>query len=271
MIVRKGQSAPSRRRTVNTRVSRLSQRRQILNRVLHRISLPPEYNVNREIIGLANGFRGALPPIKLPPPQSLTGSTTFPNIPVYAISIRDDRGSAFKSRLPMGIIWPGTRGRVTTNKVSVSGALRPGEVGCYDSHYRLWQHIVTSQHPLTLICEDDVNLTTSAEQCQYLNTLLLELKNVPFDCLFLSWFRPDSHGAARTSPHTKKQWTFCQLWAYIVTLEGAQKMINDPLLRNMNEPVDVALFSAANRGSLRNLVAYPPLCLTVGSRSDTAH
>ena len=88
-----------------------------------------------------------------------------------------------------------------------------------------------------------------------------------FELLFLSWFRPD--GGNQVTSHTRNQHTFCQLWAFLITLEGATKLLNDIRVFKMFEPVDVAYWSAHVRGTVRNLMAYPPLCLTVGARSDT--
>jgi glycosyl transferase, family 25 len=34
--------------------------------------------------------------------------------------------------------------------------LLPGKVGCYQSHLRVWQELIASEHPVALILEDDV-------------------------------------------------------------------------------------------------------------------
>ena len=173
------------------------------------------------------------------------------------------------------IPWQGVNGKIldvnklTRERKLMNPSLIKGEIGCYFSHMKLWEKIVSDKTPLTIICEDDVNLTANPTQAEYLNQILTETKNVPFDILFLSWFRFD--GGRFVTQHTKDQWTFCQLWAYAITLEGAKKLLADEKVRNMYEPVDVALWSSCVRKRVRNLVVYPPLCLTVGESSDTAN
>lgn len=36
--------------------------------------------------------------------------------------------------------------------------LRPGEVGCFASHYRIWQHMVDDDIPVAVVLEDDIQL-----------------------------------------------------------------------------------------------------------------
>jgi GR25 family glycosyltransferase involved in LPS biosynthesis len=151
----------------------------------------------------------------------------------------------------------------------VSNHLTRGEIGCYDSHLRLWEHLVKEKIPMALICEDDANLLGNSVQTQYFNTLLDEFKSTSADVLFVSWFRP-AGGSVATS-HTHVQWCFHQLWAYLVTYQGLVKILNDVKVKKMHVPVDVALWESHSRGVVRNLVAYPPLCLTVGENSDTRH
>jgi GR25 family glycosyltransferase involved in LPS biosynthesis len=127
--------------------------------------------------------------------------------------------------------------------------------------------MVRSNIPLCIICEDDADFTGERRQVDYLHVLLSEGMGVGFDCMFLSWYRPVSSSLA-TSAHTRRQWCFNQLWVYAITLEGARKCVEG--VREMRYPVDVALWEAHSRGVLRNLVAYPPLCLTRGEPSDTA-
>lgn len=237
------------------------------------------YKINDEISYLAAHFLNSgrkLPLIDIP--INFKGNSLWPkNIPLYFITIKPERQQAFLQRYkgPNAIVWNGSNGKATDiGKLTregrlVNNNLKRGEIGCYLSHYRLWEKIVTDQNPLTIICEDDVNLIGTGLQAEYFNQLLTEIQNSSYDILFLSWFRYD--GGVFDTSHTKTQWTFCQLWAYVITLEGAKKLLADHHVRNMHEPVDVALFSACCRKTIRNLVAYPPLCLTVGSYSDTCN
>ena len=236
-----------------------------------------EYNVNREIFNLASHFSksrhgNSLPPISIP---DTSGSTEWPtSIPVYVISINRTRQERFKNRFRYpSKIWEGTNGKtIDIGKFKregklMSSSLTRGEIGCYESHLRLWEKIIREKTPMAIICEDDVNLTGDTKQAKYFNTLLEETKPSKFDILFLSWFRPD--GGVGATSHSRHQWCFHQLWAYLVTYEGLVKVMNDIKVRKMHMPVDVALWDAHSRGVIRNIVAYPPLCLTVGEHSDT--
>jgi hypothetical protein len=240
-------------------------------------NVPSEYHINREISNLASQFsktrRGnSLPPISIP---NTSGSSEWPsNIPVYVISINTTRQERFKGRFNYpSKIWKGTNGKtmdvgkLKREGILMSSSLTRGEIGCYDSHLRLWETLIREKTPMAIICEDDVNLTGDTNQAKYFNTLLEEIKPSNFDILFLSWFRPD--GGVRATSHTRHQWCFHQLWAYLVTYDGLVKVMNDIRVRKMHMPVDVALWDAHSRGVIRNIVAYPPLCLTVGEHSDT--
>ena len=161
--------------------------------------LTSEYHVNNEIISLCHRIlqtRRLLPPIAIPtaPPSfSLTNSSPFVDIPIFVISIRPDRKTAFFNRIRDPRIKPhhfaGTNGRSMdmstlrrTNKL-VNFQLKPGEIGCYDSHIRLLQHIVDQKIPRAIICEDDANMKCDENQSFYLDMLLKELgiEETPFE------------------------------------------------------------------------------------------
>ena len=244
-----------------------------------RSRIPSEYHINGEIYNLASKFtksRGlsALPKLEIP---VTNGSSQWPiDIPIFVISINDKRRQNFQNRFPYpSTHFAGTNGNTIdvshwrhTRRLQ-SNILKRGEIGCYDSHLRLWQMLVKNNVQIALICEDDVDLKGNTIQSQYFNTLLIEAAQTPFDVLYLSWFRPD--GGRQNTVHTRVQWCFCQHWAYVVTLNGLKKLLADEKITNIRLPVDVALWEAHCRGVVRNVVAYPPLTLTVGERSDTSN
>lgn len=248
-------------------IAALRQRRKLPLRPPGPVPAP----VNAEISFLTRAFNGNIPPLTLPRLLTPVPPAWPTHIPVYVISIRPERLAAFARRFPHPFRhWPGTNGSVLSRTKPLS-TLRPGEIGCFDSHRRLWTHIAQQDQELAIICEDDVNLVASPEQCNYLDMLLREVETRQYDALFLSWFRPrpDASLPPPPSAHTRMQWTFCQLWCYLVTKRGAQRMVD--CIQTMRQPVDVALDTARCLNQLSNLVAYPPLCLTVGARSDTAN
>lgn len=246
-----------------------------MHRKHSRSNIGPEYQVNNEISYLASIFKNSgrgLPPVHVP---HTNGSATWPQqLPLFFISINPSRQEKFKQRFhEKNTVWHGTNGksldlsRLRREGVLINRDLTRGEIGCYDSHLRLWRKLVEDRVPMAIICEDDANLKANESESRYLNTLLDEIKTTKCDFLFLSWFRPV--GGASVTSHTRSQWCFHQLWAYLVTYDGLVKALADPRVRQMHMPVDVALWDAHSRGVIRNLVAYPPICLTVGERSDT--
>ena len=185
IVIRHSSSSPMfpkthiRNRSVSRNHSSLSQ------------TLPVEYEINSEIASLANHLvRGKrahlLPPIKIP---QTTGSVEWPtNIPTFVISINPKRQQHFMDRfLHKCTPFQGTNGK-TINESQwrrenrlISYDLKRGEIGCYDSHLRLWEMLVKNEIPMALICEDDVNLSGNQQQSQYFNTLLSEVKQTTFD------------------------------------------------------------------------------------------
>ncbi len=240
--------------------------------------IPSEYHINDEIYKLASKFTNsrslsALPKLEIP---VTNGSSQWPiDIPIFVISIDDKRRQNFHNRFQYpSTHFAGTHGNTIdvpqwrrTRRLQ-SNILKLGEIGCYDSHLRLWQMLVKNNVQIALICEDDVDLTGNSIQSQYFNTLLNESSQTPFDVMYLSWFRPD--GGRHNTEHTRVQWCFCQHWAYLITLNGLKKLLADEKITNITLPVDVALWEAHCRGVVQNIVAYPPLTLTVGERSDTS-
>jgi len=230
-----------------------------------REKIPMEFIGNHEIQGMAHSFGHFVPRTAIPSASS--GETWPENLPTVVITIHQGRKIACLFRLkdvPKHAlhVLEGSRG-TTTLQIGNRG-LKRGQLGCYDSHYRALSMLV--QHPQwtrLLVLEDDVALTT--KHFGYLNMLVSEFKQSKSQLCFLSWFRTTRNMGPSVSAHLKPQWTFCQLWGYLVTKQGAEILLKQ--LKTIYEPIDVALFH--KRDSVSSLVAYPPLCLTVGSHSDT--
>ncbi len=116
-----------------------------------------------------------------------------------------------------------------------------GEIGCYLSHYRLLQHIVTQKIAYAVILEDDLimqddwyhvanMLTNSYHTWDAMR--LCGLRKRKFDRLEM--LAPDADYCL-----AKLHNTACGAQAYMVTHQGAKKLLN--LLRFMVLPVDIAL------------------------------
>src|SRR5579872_3857046 len=89
--------------------------------------------------------------------------------PIFAITIRETRFQALLDRLgPVWqtnvLRWDGTIGTsierkkwVVQNKIRLHCRLTDGQLGCYDSHGRLWQDCVRRGRQMFIV-EDDANL-----------------------------------------------------------------------------------------------------------------
>ena len=121
------------------------------------------------------------------------------------------------------------------NKNSYHRNLTLGEIGCYISHMRVWEHIVTHSIPMCVILEDDIiiksHLTNTIESAE-------KLKN--WDFIKLS----DSRDLAFINTHPlESEFVLGNYFkvpngaqGYILSLEGAKKLLQrKPFFR----PVDV--------------------------------
>jgi len=172
---------------------------------------------------------------------------------MFAISIRPTRFENLRARLGPWAkhvqLWPGTVG-ATLDKdkmirdgilVKKTYDLKRGEIGCYDSHIRLWRHIAEKNIPRALILEDDADLKCNPTTVYRIQQLFRDLArfNIQYDVLYFGhndvpWnqplgFIPDTEiGIPRD----------CQgLFTYFVTLEGAKKLVQIAL--PMSVPIDI--------------------------------
>jgi len=208
----------------------------------------------------------------------------FNNIRV--ISIRSDRASSMMRRLgewksAASILW-GThwqtinlRSWMSMGKIQslhVHKRHKPlsrGEVGCYDSHYRVWKQIVKSGNPYTLILEDDAEISMIHMNRLVELSKILESRN-NWDVVVLYTIQCPRGISKRSSIKTTlipiNKMT--GLAGYVVTLEGAKKLVKHAY--PINGPVDALVPLLSSQGKLRLFRAHPPLGGQINRRdSDT--
>jgi glycosyl transferase family 25 len=159
-----------------------------------------------------------------------------------------------------------------------------GEIGCADSHLRLYQHIVDNAIPLSLILEDDVDLTARGR-------LLIDKitrKGLPpnIDLLLLGYSvdaKRYDKSANLSLFHIKflyNQWygvpteRLYGSYGYILTMKGAKKLLEYGLPIKMQ--ADILLGNSMN-GDLVNYVISKPCIIpdidnnisTIGDRVDS--
>ena len=118
-------------------------------------------------------------------------------------------------------------------------ALTYGEIGCFLSHYRLWQQIVEEELDLVLIFEDDIKFEPYfISKLEYLKSELFDLEG-SWDLVFLG--RKILHNSEEpwlegSEQLVKVDYTYWTL-SYLLTLRGAKLLLaGDPLGKMV--PVD---------------------------------
>ena len=210
--------------------------------------------------------------------------------------MRDDRLADFRARLPPGTSCthvPATDGRTidvdewrTRGRWSDDTALRRafqndptfldrypapltrGELGCYDSHRRVWLRIVEQNLDVAVICEDDaaVGPAEHARIAAELAAAQAGQGPAQWDLLYFgtNWDPPVApRGSGLGEPQIYG--AFHVLHAYAITRRGARALLETatPALF----PVDV--YVAAQSRRLRVLQTTPSIVRTVDAPSDT--
>ena len=118
-------------------------------------------------------------------------------------------------------------------------ALTYGEIGCFLSHYRLWQQIVEEELDLVLIFEDDIKFEPYfISKLEYLTSELFDLEG-SWDLVFLG--RKILHNSEEpwlegSEQLVKVDYTYWTL-SYLLTLRGAKLLLAGEPLGKM-VPVD---------------------------------
>uniref|UniRef100_A0A452VA74 Cerebral endothelial cell adhesion molecule n=1 Tax=Ursus maritimus TaxID=29073 RepID=A0A452VA74_URSMA len=117
--------------------------------------------------------------------------------------------------------------------------LTKGEVGCFLSHYSIWEEVVARGLAQVLVFEDDVRFESNFRG--RLERLMeeVEAEKLPWDLIYLGrkQVNPEEEAAVEGLPHLVvagySYWTL----AYVLSLAGARKLLASQPLRRML-PVD---------------------------------
>jgi glycosyl transferase family 25 len=142
-----------------------------------------------------------------------------------------------------------------------------GEIGCYASHFSIWQEMVARDIPQAIVLEDDTVVDWA-----YLERLAqVDLHAIGVDYLRLYAKRPTWQRKVRGDflQHSR---TIVELiglaygtQAYAITREGAERLVEH--CRVMRRPIDDAMDRSWAHG-LRNLALYPAPVLEATVPSD---
>jgi glycosyl transferase, family 25 len=246
--------------TVVTRTTQVTTRPRVMRGRFLRVNRPTHFHI--------------------PKPEPHLNLPWFPEITAaFAISMRPNRWRDLKDRLgPWAAhvkMWEATNGYninvadwVKRGKTVPNVRLTRGQLGCHDSHVKLWKHIVQNQIPMTLILEDDATLVHTQASANIIRKALDDCKTqkIPWHILYLG--RQRNEDASRYSGTLSKPRGCCGLFAYILTLEGAQKLVQ--YTGPYHKAVDVLVANFSDQGKI-NCVALNPRLVWVTSvtHSDT--
>lgn len=128
----------------------------------------------------------------------------------------------------------------------------PGEIGCMVSHIKIWERIVKEGLQKTLILEDDFNPQG--------NISLLEEPKVEYDIAYLGRWKVDKNAEEE---HVGGSWvrpiaSYCT-HAYVVTLEGAKKLLKNYKIKQNLIPADEFLAATYTKHRRDDIAAlFPP-------------
>ncbi len=118
--------------------------------------------------------------------------------------------------------------------------LAKGEIACYLSHRKAWQHIVDNQLPYALVLEDDVNITGDVRKAlDAINTLPAE-----WDLIKLAGYKDYTRKTIAAVPVQSFELvvqakTMSGCAAQVISLQGAKKLLKST--QRFYRPVDVDL------------------------------
>ena len=168
---------------------------------------------------------------------------------VYIINLlrRPERRERMSKTLKvLGIeatFWPATDGKSLTSDQLINLGIRQlpnyrdpfqkrpmtyGEIGCFMSHYTLWQHLVESNDSLIMVLEDDVRFTDNF-RVKY-NHTLSQVDWSTIDFLYLGRkAQGEGEEEVISSNLVKPKYSYWTI-GYIISKRGARKLLDaDPL------------------------------------------
>lgn len=122
--------------------------------------------------------------------------------------------------------------------------LTPGEIGCFESHRRLWQKMVAENIPAAIVVEDDVILASDLGQ--------LDFSDIPADMIKLdagigspSWYGTAARNITPFRSLRRLLGTEFSTGCYYINASGARKLLAQS--RNYIDPVDRFMFDQTSR------------------------
>lgn len=206
--------------------------------------------------------------------SSHKGDPLWPTEDVFVISIRQGRKKDFQKRMkpivPLVRRWSGVDGRLldlATLKreglLAEKADMKRGEVGCFFSHRRIWQHVADTQIRHALVMEDDATWAMEYTEARTLVAQKLEHLNQiqpDWDILLLARSPVLRKNQDTVAPGVVKTGPFYGLFAYVVSSRGARKLMNDNGVKTPCKPVDCVVSEMAAAGTLEVFALSTEAC-----------
>ena len=128
----------------------------------------------------------------------------------------------------------------------------PGEIGCMVSHIKLWERIVSEGLQKTLILEDDFN--------PHGNISLLEEPKTFYDIAYLGRWKinKDAPEVSLGGSWVEPTASYCT-HAYVITLEGAKKLLNSYKIKQNIIPADEFMLATYSEHRRKDIgLLFPP-------------
>lgn len=115
-----------------------------------------------------------------------------------------------------------------------------GEIGCFMSHYKIWEDVVQNSHQKVIVFEDDIRFETFFKIA--LNNVMIDLHNSGvdnWDMIYLGRKRLRKDLEPTVKDTVNLVWPSYSYWtlSYILSISGAQKLLNQRPLNRL-VPVD---------------------------------
>jgi hypothetical protein len=186
----------------------------------------------------------------------------------YAISIRTPKWRALQRRLgPWRKHVKHFQGTVVPSATAADSRLSAGQLGCYDSHVRLWKKIAR-ENSKAFIMEDDVALFYHPQVSQRLNYLFQQIRKrkIAWDILFV-FHSTGETGGRKLAPGVSTVVPWDGLYGYVIKASGARKLLRHAYpVRNA---VDMYVAEQIVKGRVRAIRSNPSLGFVVPGKSDT--
>ncbi|CAJ0943333.1 unnamed protein product, partial [Mesorhabditis belari] len=142
--------------------------------------------------------------------------------------------------------------------------MKAGEIGCFLSHYRIWEEIVKRGLKKTIVFEDDIRVT--ADGLQVLKETMEDLgkKREPWDFVYLGRKINSAEGEFFVTGHRHLSTIGYSYWTlgYMISLDGAKKLLaTEPLKRLLpvDEYLPIMYNKHPNKEWASNFVGYEKL------------